>query len=154
MNTISFIGRLAQDPEISDIKTKVDGKTKKVKLCKFAVAVKRFPKNEKEPCDFLPCVAWDKKAELIDEYFSKGSQIGIVGELHSHKYEAEIIDPKTKKKKTVNRTSFDILVTDITFCESESKSKDDDDEDDEDEDDEDEEDEDEEFDGTNLPFDV
>lgn len=152
MNTISFIGRLAQDPEISDVKAKVDGKTKKIKLCKFAVAVKRFPKNEKEPCDFLPCVAWDKKAELIDEYFSKGSQIGIVGELHSHKYEAEIIDPKTKKKKTVNRTSFDIMVTDITFCESESKTKkefdDDDSYDDDEDEDEDEEDEDQ------LPFDV
>ena len=150
MNTISFIGRLAQEPEISDVKARVDGKTKKIKLCKFAVAVKRFPKNEKEPCDFLPCVAWDKKAELIDEYFSKGSQIGIVGELHSHKYEAKIIDPKTKKKKTVNRTSFDIMVTDITFCESESRSKitSDDDEDD-DEDDDDDEDEDE-----SLPFDV
>lgn len=151
MNTITFIGRLTSDPEIETIKVKADGKTQKVKMAKFAVAVKRFPKNEKEPCDFIPCIAWKQRAELLEEYFSKGSQIGITGELHSHKYEVVIIDPETKKKKKVNRTSFDVMVTDITFCESQTKSKDDDEDDDEDDEEEDVNDDE---DDTQLPFNV
>lgn len=152
MNTISIIGRLTDDPKLQEFKTKnkQTKKTEKIHYVNFCIAVDRFPKNEKEPADFIQCTAWRQKADLIYEYMKKGTKLGIVGELHSHKYEQEIIDPETKKRKKVNRTSYDVMVTDITFCDS--KKAEDADEDEE-EDDEEEEDEDEEDDNL-LPFDV
>lgn len=159
MNTISIIGRLTANPELKEFKTKnaQTKKTEKIHYVNFCVAIDRVPKNEKEPADFIQCTAWRQKADLIYEYFSKGSLIGIVGELHSHSYEQVIIDPETRKKKKVKRTSYDVMVTDLTFCSSKSSKKedkelekefdDDDSYDDEDEDDDDEDD-------TELPFDV
>lgn len=154
MNTISIIGRLTADPELKEFKTKnkQTKKTEKIHYVNFCVAIDRFPKNKKEPADFIQCTAWRQKADLIYEYFSKGSLIGIVGELHSHSYEQEIIDPETRKKKKVKRTSYDVMVTDLTFCSS--KKKDEDDDDDEEDVDEEEDDDEEEEDDTELPFDV
>ena len=151
MNTISIIGRLTADPELKEFKTKnaQTKKTEKIHYVNFCVAVDRYPKNEKEPADFIQCTAWRQKADLIYEYFAKGSLIGIVGELHSHSYEQEIIDPETRKKKKVKRTSYDVMVTDLTFCSSKSSKKEDDDDDDEEDDDDDDEEDDEQ-----LPFDV
>ena len=152
MNTLNIIGRLTKDPELKElkIKNKQTKKTEKIRYVNFSVAVDRYPKNDKEPTDFIQCTAWRGQAELIYEYFKQGSMIGITGELHMHKYEQEIIDLETKKKKKVNRTSYDVLVTGISFCGSKkSESADDEDDEDDDEDDDDDEDEDE-----SLPFDV
>ena len=153
MNTISLIGRLTDDPKLQEFKTKnkTTKKTEKIHYVNFCIAVDRFPKNEKEPADFIQCTAWRQKADLIYEYMKKGTKLGIVGELHSHKYEQEIIDPETKKRKKVNRTSYDVMVTDVTFCDSKKEQKefDDDDsyEDEEEEDEDDDEDD-------SLPWDV
>lgn len=155
MNTINIIGRLTANPEIKELKIK-NSKTKKketIHYVNFCVAVDRYPKNEKEPTDFIQCTAWRGQADLIYEYFAKGSQIGITGELHMHSYEQEIIDLETKKKKKVKRSSYDVLVTGITFTGSSDRNKltSDEDDDDDDDDDDDEEDDD---DDSSLPFDV
>lgn len=151
MNTINIIGRLTANPEIKELKIKNSKTNKKetIHYVNFCVAVDRYPKNEKEPTDFIQCTAWRGQADLIYEYFAKGSQIGITGELHSHSYEQVIVDLDTKKKKKVKRTSYDVLVTGITFTGSKkSESADADDEDDDDDDD------DEDNDDSALPFDV
>lgn len=155
MNTINIIGRLTANPEIKEvkIKNKQTKKTEKIRFVNFSVAVDRYPKNEKEPTDFIQCTAWRGQAELIYEYFKKGSMIGITGELHMHSYEQEIIDLETKKKKKVKRSSSDVLVTGISFCGS-KKSEDVDDDDEEDEDEDEDEDDDDDDDDSSLPFDV
>ena len=79
MNNVNLIGRLTRDPALTEY-----GKGKNAGLlARFTVAVRRDADN----ADFISCVAFGKTAELIDEYFSKGSQIGITGSIQTGKYE-------------------------------------------------------------------
>lgn len=83
MNTVNLVGRLTRDP---DAKTTNSG----LALSRFSVAVDR-PFKDKQTgeygADFPNCVAFDKTAEFINKYFSKGQRIGITGRLQTGKYE-------------------------------------------------------------------
>ena len=115
MNQIILIGRLTRDPEV---KTTQGG----TEVCSFTVAVDRKFKSasgERE-ADFINCVAWKQRAILIGNYFSKGSKIGIVGNLQTRKYqdkddrtvyvsevivdEVEFIDKKDEKREEPKQT--------------------------------------------------
>lgn len=52
-------------------------------FARFSIAVNR----QKEGADFINCIAWDKTAELICNYLSKGSFIGVEGKLQTGTYE-------------------------------------------------------------------
>ncbi len=77
-NSIQIIGRLTKDPER---KTTKGGK----EYVGFGVAVNQTDKTK--PADFFNCIAFDKQADFIDRYFSKGKMIAIRGEIHSSKRE-------------------------------------------------------------------
>ena len=79
MNNVALTGRLGQDPEITYFES---GKAKS----SFSIAVKGLKKDE---AIWIKCEAWEKKAELIGEYFKKGSQIGINGRLAVDQWEEE-----------------------------------------------------------------
>ncbi len=126
MNSISIVGRLTKDPVFKEAKGK-----KGVDYCYFTVAVNRPFKNKdgEQEADFFFCKCFGNRAEFIDEYFSKGEGIALVGEMRLD------IDEESDDYKQ----NASILVNQVSFPPS-SKSKDDDDYDD-DYDDEDEEDE-------------
>ena len=97
MNNCTFNGRLTKDPEL---KTTQRGK----KYTRFCLAVKRRVKSGDHPqSDFIDCIAWDKTAEIITQYCSKGSQLGVVGRLQTNVYE----------NNGEKRKSFDIVVLDV-----------------------------------------
>lgn len=101
MNRICLHGRLTADPELR--KNSGD-----IAYTRFTLAVNRNFLNadgERE-VDFISCVAWRKKAEIICEYFKKGSQIGIDGRLQTGSYE--------KEDGTRGYTS-DVIVENIDF---------------------------------------
>lgn len=75
MNTVSLMGRIANDLEL---KTSKNGKT----MMTFIIAVNRA----KGEADFIRCNAWGKTAEFIKSYFSKGSMIAILGNIHAGNY--------------------------------------------------------------------
>ena len=75
MNKLILVGRLTKDPEI-----RVNNDQKGI--AKFTVAVNRN-KNE---ADFIRCVAFDRKAELLEKYFHKGDRIGVTGRLQIGSY--------------------------------------------------------------------
>jgi len=102
MNKVILCGRLVRDPEA---KTTQTGKT----VCKFTLAVDRAKKDA--GADFLPCVAWDKTAELIAKYFAKGRKLLLEGRIQTGSYE--------KDGKKVYTT--DIMVEKIHFVESKHK---------------------------------
>lgn len=77
MNNITIVGRLGKDPETTFSK---DGKA----ICKFSVGVTR--KFNKEVTDWFNCVSFGKTAELIQQYFNKGSQIALQGEIQFGDY--------------------------------------------------------------------
>ena len=108
MNTVALMGRLTKDPMISEYGS---GKNTGL-LARFTLAVRRDSDN----ADFISCVAFGKTAELIDQYFNKGDQIGVTGSIQTGKYE-------NKDGNTVYTT--DVIVRQIDFTGSAGKSEDD-----------------------------
>lgn len=101
MNKVCLIGRLTADAKISFTGSNTA-------YTRFTVAVNRNYKNEEGEydADFISCVAWRERAELINKHFSKGSQIGIEGHIQTGSYDK---DDGTKGYLT------DIIVDSITF---------------------------------------
>ena len=85
MNNCVFNGRLTKDPEL---KTSQNGKS----YARFCIAVKRISKSGDHPqSDFIDCLAWEKTADIIVKYCSKGDLIGVIGRLQTR-----LTDNKTK----------------------------------------------------------
>ena len=97
MNHWCGIGRIVRD-------VKLESTTSGKSYLKNAIAIDR----KGEGTDFIPIIAWEKTAEFIDKYFRKGSRIGISGRIQTSTY--------TKDGKS--RTSVDVVVEEVTFCES------------------------------------
>lgn len=77
MNSIALTGRLTRDPET---RSGANGTISRITL-----AVKR--PGTKDTTDFIPCVAFDKTAEILSKYTRKGSFIGIQGKMVSGSYQ-------------------------------------------------------------------
>lgn len=99
MNYVGLMGRLTKDPELKQTSS---GKT----YSRFSIAVKKD--FVKDGVDFINCVAWDKRAEFIANYFKKGQKILIQGRINTGTYEVN----------GEKRTSFDIVVDNADFIES------------------------------------
>jgi single-strand DNA-binding protein len=102
MNHVTLIGRLTRDPELRYAQS---GKA----FCTFTLAVdRRFSKqnNNQPTADFIPCVAWDKLAEIIGNNLAKGRKVGVEGRLQTRTYEA---------KDGSKRSAFDVMVDELEF---------------------------------------
>ena len=82
MNNVTLVGRLTKDVELKNTSTGVAN-------AKFTLAVNRQFKsaNGEKEVDFINFVAWRKTAEILSNYASKGSQIGITGRIQTRNYE-------------------------------------------------------------------
>ena len=98
-NIVIETGRLTADPEL-----RYTGETP---LCKFRIAVDRPKKKgaEKPETDFFNCTAWNHNAEFINDMFSKGEMITVVGNLRSSTFE----------KNGEKRSSVEIKVYEVHF---------------------------------------
>jgi single-strand binding protein len=76
MNIAILMGRMTRDPEL---KYTTGGKA----YANFTLAVQKT----KDEAEFIDCVAWEKTAENIAEYFRKGNRILIQGRLSVNSYE-------------------------------------------------------------------
>lgn len=81
MNNIILIGRLTKDPEM-----KASSNDKE--YCLFSLAVNR--PYEKGEADFFNCIAFNKTAEIINQYCKKGKQICIQGSIEFNKKDDKI----------------------------------------------------------------
>jgi single-strand DNA-binding protein len=83
-NKVQLIGNLGNDPEIINLDS---GK----KLAKFSLATNESYKDtngEKQTkTEWHNLVAWNKTAELIESYVTKGQEIAVQGKLTSRSYE-------------------------------------------------------------------
>lgn len=84
MNKAILIGRLTKDAEIRTTDT---GK----EIASFSIAVSRNYTNQngEKETDFINCVAFDKKAQVIGKYTKKGSQIALEGAIRTRSYDAQ-----------------------------------------------------------------
>ena len=84
MNKFIGIGNLVADVQVT--KTN-NGKA----VAKFKLAVQRQFKNEngEHDADFLSCIAWDKKADLLEQYTKKGTKIAVIGNIRTGSYDGK-----------------------------------------------------------------
>lgn len=107
MNKVQLIGRLTSDPELRYTESEKA-------FTRITVAVNRkFKKDdESKDADFISVVAWDKKAEIINEYFKKGNRIAIVGRIQTGSYD---------KSDGTRGYTTDVIIEDFDFIETKSK---------------------------------
>ena len=106
LNHNTIMGRFVREPELRRTNS---GKP----VCSFTIACDKPGKDS--GASFIDCVAWDKTAEFIDNYFTKGSAIIVEGRLESRQYET-----KDGQKRTV----LEVVVSQAHFCEKKKEETD------------------------------
>ncbi len=107
MNIHFIHGRLVRDPELTP-----RANSESSDRCNFTVACDRRYGDE---ADFYDCVIFGKRAGVVEKYFSKGSEIVVVGEGRIRSY---------TDKNGVKRKAYSVMVADFDFCGSKSKDND------------------------------
>lgn len=105
LNHVSIMGRLVRDPEIRRTNS---GKA----VCSFTIACDKQGKDS--GALFIDCVAWEKTADFIGNYFTKGALIVLEGRLESRQYET-----KDGQKRTV----VEVVVSQAHFCERKKETE-------------------------------
>ena len=101
MNVVILMGRMTRDPEL---KYTSGGKA----YTSFTLAVQKT----KDDAEFIDCIAWEKTAETIAEYFRKGRKILVQGRLNVSSYE----------QNGEKRKSTKVVVSSFEFVESSGTS--------------------------------
>ena len=102
LNVVSIMGRLVADPQLRQTTA---GKN----VASFRIACDRGRKdaNGQNQADFLDVVAWEKTADFICRYFSKGDLIAVSGRVQSRQYQ---------DKNGNNRQAVEIVAREASFC--------------------------------------
>ena len=98
MNRITLSGNLTRDPEVRYTQS---GKA----YARLAIAVNR--RSNDKAVDFINLVAWDKTAEIMGKWLSKGSRILVDGRLQTSKYTG---------KDGNERTSTEVIIETFEFA--------------------------------------
>lgn len=102
LNVVVLQGRLCADPELRQTSS---GKN----VCALNIAVNTYSGGNNK-AEFFNVTCWERTANLVAQYFKKGSQILVRGRLASRKYE----------KDGAQRTSVEVTADEICFCGSKS----------------------------------
>lgn len=105
LNSVTLHGRLTKDVELRYTQSEKA-------VASFTIACDR-PGRDKG-ADFIPCVAWENTAQMLDKWFHKGSEIVLSGRLQSRQYE---------DKSGNKRTAYEVVVSSVDFCGSKNESK-------------------------------
>lgn len=104
-NKVIIGGRLTTDPELKTI-------TSGVSVTKFSVAVNK--PGKKDQADFFNVTAWRSTAEVVTQYFHKGSSICLEGTLTQRMWE----DGNGNKHYAV-----EIIADKVYFVDSKSENR-------------------------------
>ena len=108
INRVVLVGRLTKEPELRSTPSGA-------KVCQYTLAVNRNRKAEGQPeSDFINCVSWNKTAELMNQYLSKGALIGIEGRIQTRSY-----DNQQGQKVYVT----EVITDSVQFLESKPKAQ-------------------------------
>ena len=107
MNNVVLVGRLTRDPEL---RTTPNG----IATCQINIAVNGLPnQNGERTTDFINVQVWRRQAENVSKYCTKGSQIGVVGRIHTRSYDA---NDGSKRYVT------EVVADNVTFLGSSNRS--------------------------------
>lgn len=109
MNRVVLIGRLTRDPELRY----TSGSNAAV--CNFTIAVDRgfTGQSGDREADFIPIVVWNKQAENVKNYLTKGSQIAVEGRIQVRNY-----DDQNGQKRYVT----EVIANNVEFLGSKNSS--------------------------------
>ena len=107
-NKVTLVGRISTDLEL-----RYTGSNKA--YCRFNLAVNKNYKNEygEYETDFIPVTVWGKPAENLVQYQNKGSLILVDGSISMNNY---------TDKDGNNRTSFEVMTSNVQFLGSKKMS--------------------------------
>lgn len=105
VNQVILLGRLTRDVEL---KTTASGKN----IADFSLAVDKGGADG--GADFFDVTAWEKLAELVAQYTSKGSKVLVQGRLSQQTWD--------DKDSGAKRSKITVTATDVTFLDSKSDS--------------------------------
>jgi len=82
MNKAILIGRLTRDPEVRYTSSNRA-------VCQFSIAVDRPFTNQsgQREADFINIVVWDKRAENVGKYMTKGRLVAVEGRIQTRNYD-------------------------------------------------------------------
>ena len=82
MNRVDLVGRLTRDPELRHTSS---GRA----VCQLNLAINRTFTNQngEREADFINVVVWDKQAENVSKYVTKGRLVSVEGRLQSRSYD-------------------------------------------------------------------
>lgn len=102
LNHVTLLGRLAQDPKLMYTQSGTA-------VTNFDLAVTVPSKDRSAPPDWIPIVCWDKQAETVTRYLTKGRQIVVEGRISTRKY---------TDKDGNNRKAVEVTASRIYFADS------------------------------------
>lgn len=81
INRVVMVGRMTRDPELRRTGSGTA-------VTSFTIALNRnYNSADGQQADYIPCVVWNKIAENVAQYCSKGSLVGGEGRLRSRSYD-------------------------------------------------------------------
>lgn len=106
INRNVLVGRMTRDPELRRTQSGTA-------VVNFTLAIQRSFKAEgQQDTDFIPCVVWNKSAENVERYCSKGSLVGVEGRTQSRQYDTQ---------DGTKRTVIEVLCDSVQFLETKPK---------------------------------
>lgn len=107
MNRVELVGRLTRDPELRHTPNGAA-------TCNITIAIDRLPdQNGNRAADFIPVVTWNRQAENVSKYLSKGRLVAVEGRIQTRNYE-------DKDGKRVYVT--EVVASNVQFLESKNSS--------------------------------
>ena len=83
MNKVILIGRITKDLELRKTANATS-------VVSFTLAVnRRVGSGQEQQADFINCVAWNRTADLMNQYLHKGSMIAVEGRIQTRNYDRE-----------------------------------------------------------------
>jgi single-strand DNA-binding protein len=102
INHVVLVGRLTKDPELTYTQSGAA-------VCRFSIAVNRSSGQSTEgdgSANFFNIVAWNKTAEICNQYLAKGRQVAIDGRLQQRRWEGS---------DGVKRNTVEIVANNVQF---------------------------------------
>ena len=82
MNKVLPTGRLTRDPEMRAL---ASGKH----VTSFSVATNEFVGNGREKAEYHAVIAWERLADICDQYLGKGAMVAVEGRLQTRQWDDE-----------------------------------------------------------------
>lgn len=108
INRVVLVGRMTRDPELRRTSSGAA-------VTSFSLAINRNYQSAsgEQQTDFINCVVWNKVAENVERYCSKGSLVGIEGRIQSRQYDTQ---------DGTKRTVVEVVCDSVQFLETKNNN--------------------------------